>query len=111
PAAHRVVPRPPPPPAPHPRLPYPTLFRSSRVSALCCAPCRTTGHNDAQPQAVLGADPTGGLVAELVAVFAIRAGLEGARPRCDRSEEHTSELQSRFDLVCRLVLARSTPYA
>src|SRR5699024_7782744 len=24
-----------------------------------------------------------------------------------RSEEHTSELQSRFDLVCRLLLARS----
>src|SRR5699024_4212153 len=56
---------------------------SSRVSALCCAPCRTTGHNDAQPQAVLGADPSGGLVAELVAVCAIRPGLEGALPRCD----------------------------
>src|SRR5699024_11988468 len=25
-------------------------------------------------------------------------------PRADRSEEHTSELQSRFDLVCRLLL-------
>src|SRR5699024_12240416 len=24
--------------------------------------------------------------------------------RCPRSEEHTSELQSRFDLVCRLLL-------
>src|SRR5699024_12526468 len=24
--------------------------------------------------------------------------------KCDRSEEHTSELQSRFDLVCRLLL-------
>src|SRR5699024_11298049 len=24
----------------------------------------------------------------------------------DRSEEHTSELQSRFDLVCRLLLAK-----
>src|SRR5207249_8305215 len=24
--------------------------------------------------------------------------------RCRRSEEHTSELQSRFDLVCRLLL-------
>src|SRR5699024_12428394 len=26
------------------------------------------------------------------------------RPICMRSEEHTSELQSRFDLVCRLLL-------
>src|SRR5438067_12095475 len=29
-----------------------------------------------------------------------------ARPRGERSEEHTSELQSRFDLVCRLLLEK-----
>src|SRR5438067_9934925 len=29
-----------------------------------------------------------------------------ARGRGDRSEEHTSELQSRFDLVCRLLLEK-----
>src|SRR5699024_12091744 len=28
--------------------------------------------------------------------------------RKDRSEEHTSELQSRFDLVCRLLLEKKT---
>src|SRR5699024_11472882 len=28
------------------------------------------------------------------------------RPREDRSEEHTSELQSRFELVCRLLLEK-----
>src|SRR5207249_11991689 len=28
------------------------------------------------------------------------------RPRAARSEEHTSELQSRFDLVCRLLLEK-----
>src|SRR5437868_9727627 len=27
-------------------------------------------------------------------------------PKCTRSEEHTSELQSRFDLVCRLLLEK-----
>src|SRR5438067_5372341 len=27
-------------------------------------------------------------------------------PRLQRSEEHTSELQSRFDLVCRLLLEK-----
>src|SRR5207249_11493086 len=29
-----------------------------------------------------------------------------AKPPPDRSEEHTSELQSRFDLVCRLLLEK-----
>src|SRR5438067_4573380 len=29
-----------------------------------------------------------------------------ARPPSGRSEEHTSELQSRFDLVCRLLLEK-----
>src|SRR5699024_11335722 len=31
---------------------------------------------------------------------------EGTRLRVARSEEHTSELQSRFDLVCRLLLEK-----
>src|SRR5579885_2174159 len=30
----------------------------------------------------------------------------GAAPSCRRSEEHTSELQSRFELVCRLLLEK-----
>src|SRR5207249_5077065 len=30
----------------------------------------------------------------------------GVRVRPERSEEHTSELQSRFDLVCRLLLEK-----
>src|SRR5699024_11566115 len=29
-----------------------------------------------------------------------------SRSACSRSEEHTSELQSRFDLVCRLLLEK-----
>src|SRR5699024_11445828 len=32
----------------------------------------------------------------------------GQRRTADRSEEHTSELQSRFDLVCRLLLEKQT---
>src|SRR5207249_10971499 len=35
--------------------------------------------------------------------WSIEARLEGDAPR---SEEHTSELQSRFDLVCRLLLEK-----
>src|SRR6266513_1233239 len=30
---------------------------------------------------------------------------------CPRSEEHTSELQSRFDLVCRLLLEKKNKYS
>src|SRR5438067_3988140 len=32
--------------------------------------------------------------------------LRGGHHRAQRSEEHTSELQSRFDLVCRLLLEK-----
>src|SRR5437868_10147329 len=32
--------------------------------------------------------------------------MDGAPILCIRSEEHTSELQSRFDLVCRLLLEK-----
>src|SRR5690349_22950889 len=33
-------------------------------------------------------------------------GIRGARAQKQRSEEHTSELQSRRDLVCRLLLEK-----
>src|SRR5207249_9269983 len=61
-------------------FPYTTLFRSQR-------PCLTR---------------------------AARRGCQGERtgapfPRRSRSEEHTSELQSRFDLVCRLLLEKKSP--
>src|SRR5699024_12057211 len=38
----------------------------------------------------------------------VRQGMEEANllPAITRSEEHTSELQSRFDLVCRLLLEK-----
>src|SRR5699024_12720254 len=35
-----------------------------------------------------------------------RAPNTGSKPASPRSEEHTSELQSRFDLVCRLMLEK-----
>src|SRR5699024_12593052 len=34
------------------------------------------------------------------------AAVEHGEGAADRSEEHTSELQSRFDLVCRLLLEK-----
>src|SRR2546430_13557776 len=58
-------------------FPYTTLFRS-RTSPRCCSPATST-----------------------------RAST--SRPRCacaPRSEEHTSELQSQSNLVCRLLLEK-----
>src|SRR5437868_10208044 len=39
-------------------------------------------------------------------VFPLREDGETGRSPSSRSEEHTSELQSRFDLVCRLLLEK-----
>src|SRR3712207_7992722 len=79
-------------------FPYTTLFRS------------------VQERADAGVDPGEGLPRRDVAVAAQRLGLEvrndlpGAGddpPRGEeRSEEHTSELQSRQYLVCRLLLEK-----
>src|SRR5437868_11406752 len=67
-------------------FPYTTLFRSMRTAgrAGCCA---YGGRRN--PAAAAGP--------------AVPAAVDG---RVTRSEEHTSELQSRFDLVCRLLLEK-----
>src|SRR5574340_285524 len=41
---------------------------------------------------------------------ATRCNLRNTSPRCCRSEEHTSELQSPKDLVCRLLLEKKNKY-
>src|SRR5438034_4697592 len=65
-------------------FPYTTLFRSG--ARRCCPPARTTAGRSR---------PAPGPWSR---------GRPGARP-C-RSEEHTSELQSHSDLVCRLLLEK-----
>src|SRR2546422_1410139 len=62
-------------------FPYTTLFRSAfaDIQRGCCA--------DLHPARV-------------------RAGVPEAFARAERSEEHTSELQSRLHLVCRLLLEK-----
>src|SRR5699024_11301378 len=47
------------------------------------------------------------LVAAITMVYTLFGGFLGATLR---SEEHTSELQSRFDLVCRLLLEKKNNY-
>src|SRR3712207_7546987 len=60
-------------------FPYTTLFRSRRPSTM---PTRISGTGRRAPPS--------------------------AAPRASRSEEHTSELQSRQYLVCRLLLEKKT---
>src|SRR3712207_8556688 len=83
-------------------FPYTTLFRSGHDRDL--ERCRAIGEGElalAQLKKVAQAD------AEFDRLEGLRqdvggAGLEGV----DRSEEHTSELQSRQYLVCRLLLEK-----
>src|SRR3712207_8274658 len=75
-------------------FPYTTLFRSRAPVAVECRPGRDHGH-------VLDAErPERGLDEEPEAVAHDLDGDAG------RSEEHTSELQSRQYLVCRLLLEK-----
>src|SRR5437899_4833708 len=69
-------------------FPYTTLFRSSSLDAICW-----------QPGAAHG-EPWSAVVKD------ISVGGVGNRNVFDRSEEHTSELQSLRHLVCRLLLEK-----
>src|SRR2546428_10010550 len=72
-------------------FPYTTLFRSLGIYQGII----TTNVTDAAGKH---------LATNFVWTFAILAG--GPNDDDDRSEEHTSELQSRSDLVCRLLLEK-----
>src|SRR5687768_18327265 len=83
-------------------FPYTTLFRSQIVNGLASRrelqeelARRPRGRGCARARLVLPvADPLAGSPMESVLRWLIH----------DRSEEHTSELQSRLHLVCRLLL-------
>src|SRR5207249_12085074 len=91
-------------------FPYTTLFRSHADRALAAVRRRHSGRRQrararTEPAHAIGlaGDRTGARHFGLIVgddVRAQRAGVQSAR----RSEEHTSELQSRFDIVCRLLL-------
>src|SRR5699024_12619273 len=78
-------------------FPYTTLFRSMVCSKSQRCPVekrRMSEQEDSQVQQA---------AQQAVLLFTHASFLHG------RSEEHTSELQSRFDLVCRLLLAKQKP--
>src|SRR3712207_7298414 len=88
-------------------FPYTTLFRSHPEDrrALVADPRLVAYLVDARRQ---GRDHEGDLqpARGLAVGDAAAAGLEELALRASRSEEHTSELQSRQYLVCRLLLEK-----
>src|SRR5438034_6957812 len=81
-----------PPPPPSPLFPYTTLFRSSALSATVCGVSHSGQGVTARRRPVVH------LIVFGVGVDHLEAW--------HRSEEHTSELQSHSDLVCRLLLEK-----
>src|SRR3989442_6243278 len=79
-------------------FPYTTLFRSSIGSV--GASCKRTGFSTDQG---FHSGPDSGRRLEGRRCDSVRAG---AGTTVQRSEEHTSELQSRPHLVCRLLLEK-----
>src|SRR5438105_11748270 len=71
-------------------FPYTTLFRSMRHAATYALFTRRD---------VL-------IVASVSCIYGIGAAEAYLGMKLDRSEEHTSELQSRVDIVCRLLLEK-----
>src|SRR2546429_2964246 len=78
-------------------FPYTTLFRSRRFIE------EVELRKDCLNAGVFRPGPFGSAAREILAL--LRAAL-GAWPDPSRSEEHTSELQSRLHLVCRLLLEK-----
>src|SRR5256885_10241049 len=90
-------------------FPYPTLFRSRARSQVAdpLAPAAAAQHHHDQPKRARLDQPEqrpagDGLGGERAAVAAHHAQPEEPL----RSEEHTSELQSPCNLVCRLLLEK-----
>src|SRR5437867_7238738 len=87
-----------PPPPTSTLFPYTTLFRSEPPPG------------PRQPRAILffvpSCHPTKSFKKATVTPSSSAAGGITLRRRCCRSEEHTSELQSPYDLVCRLLLEK-----
>src|SRR5699024_11905009 len=91
-----------------PLFPYTTLFRSQRLAAaLPAAHAAVTSDAITSHAGALDGRP-GVVCAAGTGAVTLAIGTDNTFHRVDgwRSEEHTSELQSRFDLVCRLLLEK-----
>src|SRR5438874_10099225 len=79
-------------------FPYTTLFRSTREPALGVSPHQVWSDQPARKSFLK-------IACEIDTEIGASIHAQGIA-RCTRSEEHTSELQSRRDLVCRLLLEK-----
>src|SRR3712207_7839462 len=89
-------------------FPYTTLFRSKEVLRACLRALRADANiADDEGRIFTFIPAAGGVGATTLAIESamqlLRGGGRGMEPR---SEEHTSELQSRQYLVCRLLLEK-----
>src|SRR2546430_12754784 len=92
-------------------FPYTTLFRSVRVPRLAAveAPAEVLVGHPVHVALHEPADAAVGRRARRRRTGGVHLGLgvdRAALRGCERSEEHTSELQSQSNLVCRLLLAK-----
>src|SRR5699024_12629656 len=93
----------------HARLPHPfSLSEPAHRHALHSFPTRRSSdlHVEGDPRVVLAAGAVAPLPDAAEGVPHMDAPAIPAAGQVPRSEEHTSELQSRFDLVCRLLLEK-----
>src|SRR5438034_6702380 len=86
-------------------FPYTTLFRSGSAGP---RPAETgpARPDRARDRAGVGSEPRVADPRSGVALHLLPTGVRPARHRAARSEEHTSELQSHSDIVCRLMRAK-----
>src|SRR5256885_12448409 len=88
-------------------FPYTTLFRSRMSEAFLQRPRSRSGYC---PGAALSNDPSRSPSINRLQPGRDAAALDGVSPVQARSEEHTSELQSPCNLVCRLLLEKKTQH-
>src|SRR5699024_11467868 len=87
-----------PPHTPPSALHSPSLHDALPISVDLSSHCLIPIYWDTSDERILSVSPTGNITGKEIGKAIMTATM--------RSEEHTSELQSRFDLVCRLLLQK-----
>src|SRR5436309_11960883 len=86
-------------------FPYTTLFRSS-PNVVCCCGTSLTYNNNVRTEVVWNNNPTTSASGGGISKYFSKPTYQNNVSYNLRSEEHTSELQSRENLVCRLLLEK-----